>query len=37
MAVLLKLMPLVPIPLFYGKRKYYDDNSDINTLYSNQQ
>jgi len=35
-AVFLKLPPSVPISLFYGKRKDYDDHSDINPPYSNQ-
>jgi chromosome segregation ATPase len=37
MAVLLKLIPSVPIPLFYNARKKYDDHSGFNPTDSNQQ
>jgi hypothetical protein len=36
MAVLLKLIPSVPIPLFYNARKKYDDHSGFNPTDSNQ-
>ena len=36
MAVLLKLIPSVPIPLFYNARKKYDDHSGFSPTHSNQ-
>jgi predicted RNase H-like nuclease (RuvC/YqgF family) len=36
MAVLLKLIPSVPIPLFYNARKKYDDYPGFSPTHSNQ-
>ncbi|GEM_PF-5631757 len=37
MAVLLKLIPMMPIPLFYNTRKDYVDDSGDDPLSTNQQ